>query len=44
LVFVHIPEQVKHIFTITRLIELFTVCDSAAAALARLEGMAEPVA
>jgi len=33
LVFVHIPEHVQHVFKMTRLIELFTVCDSVAAAL-----------
>jgi anti-anti-sigma factor len=38
LVFVHIPEQVQHVFKITRLIELFTICDNVPAALAFMEG------
>jgi len=38
LIFVHIPEQVQHLFKITRLIELFTVCDSVSSAMALLEG------
>ncbi len=33
LVLVHIPEHVQHLFKITRLIELFTVCDNVASAL-----------
>jgi anti-anti-sigma factor len=42
LVFVHIPEQVQHLFKITRLIELFTVCDDASSALAMLESLPDP--
>ncbi len=33
LVFVNIPEHVQHVLKITRLFELFTVCDTVAAAL-----------
>lgn len=32
-VFLHVPEHVRHVFTITRLSEIFTICDDAASAL-----------
>ena len=39
LAFVHIPEQVQHIFKITRLIELFTVFDDTESALDFMDHM-----
>ena len=43
LVFIHIPEQVQHLFKITRLFEIFTVEDTMQSALARLDVVEEVV-
>ena len=43
LIFIHIPEQVQHLFKITRLIEIFTVGENMQDALAKLDAVEESV-